>query len=144
MLFYRDLNIQITGWATMYARFTFTTQANAITFINTGRYFNRQRFCFTHTTVTMTIGTWIRNRLTFTVTGRTGLLNRKKSLLNTDLSDTRARFTRDRFRAFFTTGSTASFTGNMAWNLNFNTFTRSCFFKCNLNVHLKIGTTLRP
>tara|TARA_B100000683_G_scaffold200659_1_gene193966 strand:- start:176 stop:547 length:372 start_codon:yes stop_codon:yes gene_type:complete len=86
VLFNRDLNVQIAIGATRRARLTLSTEAYAVSRINTWGNFDRERFCLFHQTLTAAHSTGFFNDLPPTPAGRASLLHLEEALLHSYLS----------------------------------------------------------
>ncbi len=77
----------------MLARFTFTSQTNAVARIHACRDLNGQGLGFLNATVTVAFGAWIFNQRTATVTVWTRLLYREEALTHLHLAGTMTGWT---------------------------------------------------
>src|SRR5690606_4336964 len=82
VLAHRDLNVKIAGWTTMRPCLAFSAQTDAVAGINAWRHLDRQRLLLFHTATAVTGATRVLYLFTGTLTARTSLLNREKSLLH--------------------------------------------------------------
>src|SRR5262245_52668984 len=99
MLAHRYLNVEIARRPTVQSGLAFTSEANAITGIDTGRHFHGQRLPPFHATAAAARTTRIADDLAGPATTRTGLLKREESLRNAQLSAATAIGTSARRRA---------------------------------------------
>ena len=81
-----DFYIQVTRSCARHTRLALTRQANPVSAIDSGGNFHRECPGFAHPALAMTSGTGITDPLPCTAACRTGLLNRKNTLLHTHLA----------------------------------------------------------
>ena len=106
------LYVEIAVRCTLLTGFTFICQPDPVTGINPCRNLNGECFLFLLTSLTMTVGAWVRDHLALTPALRAGLLYGEETLLHTNLACATTGSTGCRRGAFFGTTARACFTGD--------------------------------
>ncbi|MCY1420559.1 hypothetical protein D9M71_361860 [compost metagenome] len=107
MLAHIDHHIQVTRRTALGSCLAFARQANAITGVDAGRYFDRQGLVLFHPAFAMAGVARVGDDLALAMAARAGLLHREEALLHAHLADTAAGRARDRSGAFLGTGTVA-------------------------------------
>ncbi len=97
---HEDIDVEITGRATILSGLALAGQPDPIAVVDTGRHLDRQRAGLAYPASTATVAAGIVDDLAGTATRRTGLLHREKALLHTHLPRSAASRTRRRRAAF--------------------------------------------
>ncbi|MND94885.1 hypothetical protein D3C80_871200 [compost metagenome] len=137
---YLNLNVQIASRCAVFACFTLTRQADAVTGIHAGRDFHRQRFGFLYPAVAMAAVARVFDDLTAAMTVRTGLLHGKEALAHLHLALTVTGWTGHRRAAWLRAAAVTNTTLFQRRNADLFGHATNSFLEGQLHVVAQIGT----